>query len=90
SQMSRLEPFVSGASLAAATSHIGIVVTANPTYYDPYNLARMLASLDHLSQGRASWNLVTGADEIAAGNFSRQSHWDTERRYDWADEFVAV
>lgn len=90
SHMSRLEPFVSGASLAAATSHIGIVVTANPTYYDPYNLARMLASLDHLSQGRASWNLVTGADEIAAGNFSRQSHWDTERRYDWADEFVAV
>ena len=90
SQMSRLEPFVSGASLAAATSHIGIVVTANPTYYDPYNLARMFASLDHLSQGRASWNLVTGADEIAAGNFSRQAHWDTERRYDWADEFVTV
>lgn len=90
SQMSRLEPFVSGASLAAATSHIGIVVTANPTYYDPYNLARMFASLDHLSQGRASWNLVTGADEIAAANFSREAHWDTEKRYDWADEFVTV
>ncbi|MCK1274694.1 NtaA/DmoA family FMN-dependent monooxygenase [Bradyrhizobium sp. 61] len=90
SQMSRLEPFVSGASLAAATSHIGIVVTANPTYYDPYNLARMFASLDHLSEGRASWNLVTGADAIAAGNFSREAHWDTERRYDWADEFVTV
>jgi alkanesulfonate monooxygenase SsuD/methylene tetrahydromethanopterin reductase-like flavin-dependent oxidoreductase (luciferase family) len=90
SQMSRLEPFVSGASLAAATSHIGIVVTANPTYYDPYNLARMFASLDHLSQGRASWNLVTGADAIAAGNFSREAHWDTEKRYDWAEEFVTV
>ena len=90
SQMSRLEPFVSGASLAAATSHIGIVVTANPTYYDPYNLARMFASLDHLSQGRASWNLVTGADAIAATNFSREAHWDTEKRYDWADEFVTV
>lgn len=90
SQMSRLEPFVSAASLAAATSHIGIVVTANPTYYDPYNIAHLTASLDHLSGGRASWNLVTGADEIAAANFSRDEHWDTQKRYDWADEFVEV
>ncbi len=90
SQMSRLEPFVSASSLAAATSHIGIVVTANPTYYDPYNIAHLTASLDHLSGGRASWNLVTGADEIAAANFSRDEHWDTEKRYDWADEFVQV
>lgn len=90
SQMSRLEPFVSAASLAAATSHIGIVVTANPTYYDPYTVARLLASLDHLSKGRASWNLVTGADAIAAANFSREAHWDTEKRYAWAGEFVAA
>lgn len=90
SQMSRLEPFVSAASLAAATSHIGIVVTANPTYYDPYTVARLFASLDHLSKGRASWNLVTGADAIAAANFSRDSHWDTEKRYEWAGEFVAA
>ena len=90
SQMSRLEPFVSASSRAAATSHIGIVVTANPTYYDPYNIAHLTASLDHLSGGRASWNLVTGADEIAAANFSRDEHWDTEKRYDWADEFVEV
>ncbi|MGI2035525.1 NtaA/DmoA family FMN-dependent monooxygenase [Rhizobium panacihumi] len=89
-QMSRLEPFVSGASLAAATSHIGIVVTANPTYYDPFTVARMFASLDHLSKGRASWNIVTGADAIAAANFSRDTHWETEKRYDWADEFVDV
>lgn len=90
SQMSRLEPFISAASLAAATSHIGIVVTANPTYYDPYSIAHLTASLDHLSGGRASWNLVTGADEMAAANFSRTEHWDTEKRYDWADEFVEV
>ncbi len=87
-QMSRLEPFVAGSAIAAATSHIGIVVTANPTYYDPYTLARLFASLDHLSKGRASWNLVTGADAIAAANFSRDEHWETEKRYDWADEFV--
>nr|WP_025828453.1 LLM class flavin-dependent oxidoreductase [Acetobacter persici] len=90
SQMCRLEPFVAAASLAAATSRIGIVVTANPTYYDPINLAQMTASLDHLSRGRASWNLVTGADEAAAGNFSRDHHWDVTSRYDRADEFVAV
>jgi FMN-dependent oxidoreductase (nitrilotriacetate monooxygenase family) len=87
-QMSRLEPFVAGSAIAAATSRIGIVVTANPTYYDPYTLARLFASLDHLSKGRASWNLVTGADAIAAANFSRDEHWETEKRYDWADEFV--
>ncbi len=89
-QMSRLEPFTAASAIAAATSKIGIVATANPTYYDPYNLARLLASLDHLSHGRASWNLVTGADALAAANFSRTEHWETERRYDWADEFVDV
>jgi FMN-dependent oxidoreductase (nitrilotriacetate monooxygenase family) len=87
-QMSRLEPFIAGSAIAAATTHIGISVTANPTYYDPFTLARLLASLDHLSKGRASWNLVTGADAIAAANFSRDEHWETEKRYDWADEFV--
>jgi FMN-dependent oxidoreductase (nitrilotriacetate monooxygenase family) len=89
-QMSRLEPFTAASAIAAATSKIGIVATANPTYYDPYNLARLLASLDHLSHGRASWNLVTGADAMAASNFSRAEHWETEKRYDWADEFVDV
>ncbi|MEU6129527.1 LLM class flavin-dependent oxidoreductase [Saccharopolyspora sp. NPDC047091] len=89
-QMSRLEPFTAGAAIAAATSRIGIAVTANPTYHDPYSVARLTASLDHLSGGRASWNLVTGADAAAAGNFSRTEHWDTDRRYDRAGEFVDV
>jgi FMN-dependent oxidoreductase (nitrilotriacetate monooxygenase family) len=89
-QMSRLEPFTAGAAIAAATSKIGIAITANPTYYDPYTVARLFASLDHLSHGRASWNLVTGADAMAAANFSRPEHWDAEQRYDWADEFVDV
>jgi FMN-dependent oxidoreductase (nitrilotriacetate monooxygenase family) len=89
-QMSRLEPFTAGAAIAAATSQIGIAVTANPTYYDPFTVARLLASLDHLSHGRASWNLVTGADAMAATNFSRTEHWETELRYDWAEEFLDV
>ncbi|MFZ2174523.1 MAG: NtaA/DmoA family FMN-dependent monooxygenase [Rhodococcus sp. (in: high G+C Gram-positive bacteria)] len=89
-QMSRMEPFTVASALAAATSHIGIVVTANPTYYDPFTIARLTASLDHLSGGRAAWNLVTGADGAAAFNFSRDAHWDTDKRYDWAEEFVDV
>jgi len=87
-QMSRLEPFVVASAIAAATDRIGVVVTTNTTYGDPYTVARMMASLDHISKGRASWNIVTGADPAAALNFSRLEHWDNERRYGWADEFT--
>lgn len=89
-QISRLEPFTTAAAIAAATTHIGIVVTANPTYSDPYGIARLLASLDQLSGGRAAWNLVTGADSAAALNFGREAYWDTEKRYDWAEETLQV
>jgi FMN-dependent oxidoreductase (nitrilotriacetate monooxygenase family) len=89
-QMTRLEPFTIAGALAASTSKIGIVVTANPTYYDPYTIARLTASLDHLTKGRASWNIVTGADGNVAHNFSRPEHWNNETRYDWADEFIPV
>jgi len=89
-QMSRLEPFTIAASLAAVTERIGIVATANPTYYDPYTLARLTATLDHLSAGRAAWNLVTGADPHAAANYSRDAHWDSPRRYEWASECLDV
>lgn len=89
-QMSRLEPFVVASAIAAATDKIGLVVTANTTYSDPYTVARMAASLDHISAGRASWNIVTGADPAAALNFSRTEHWSNEKRYDWAEEFTAA
>ncbi|MDH6111730.1 FMN-dependent oxidoreductase (nitrilotriacetate monooxygenase family) [Kitasatospora sp. MAP12-15] len=89
-QISRLEPYSTAAAIAAATSHIGVVVTANPTYSDPYSIARLLASLDRVSEGRAAWNLVTGADAAAAFNFGRDAHWDTDKRYDWAEETLQV
>jgi FMN-dependent oxidoreductase (nitrilotriacetate monooxygenase family) len=88
-QMVRLEPFVVASAIAAATERVGIVVTTNTTYSDPFTVARMLASLDHVSHGRASWNIVTGADVAAAKNFSRDAHWTTDARYDWADAFAA-
>jgi alkanesulfonate monooxygenase SsuD/methylene tetrahydromethanopterin reductase-like flavin-dependent oxidoreductase (luciferase family) len=89
-QISRLEPYTTATAIAAATTHIGIVVTANPTYSDPYGIARLMASLDHVSGGRAAWNLVTGADATAALNFGREDHWDTGKRYDWAEECLQV
>ncbi|MGD0811374.1 MAG: NtaA/DmoA family FMN-dependent monooxygenase [Acidimicrobiales bacterium] len=90
SVMARIEPFTTAAYLATLTSKIGLVVTANPTYYEPFNLARLTASLDHITNGRASWNIVTGADSRAASNYSRTEHGDAEYRYDRADEFVAL
>ncbi|NOU92033.1 NtaA/DmoA family FMN-dependent monooxygenase [Paenibacillus sp. LMG 31456] len=90
SQMVRMEPFTMLSYLAAITKKIGLIVTVNTTYAEPYHVARMTASLDHLSGGRLAWNVVTGADTRAALNFSREKHWDNAKRYDYADEFVGV
>ncbi|MFE5318017.1 LLM class flavin-dependent oxidoreductase [Paenibacillus sp. NPDC056579] len=90
SQMVRLEPFTMIAHLTAVTEKIGLIVTANTTYAEPYHIARQTASLDYLSGGRVAWNVVTGADPRAALNFSREKHWDNTKRYDYADEFVQV
>ena len=66
---SALEPTVLLTALATATSHIGLIATALTTYNEPYNLARRFASLDHVSGGRAGWNIVTTADTASARNF---------------------
>jgi FMN-dependent oxidoreductase (nitrilotriacetate monooxygenase family) len=88
SVIAQLEPFTTAAYLATLTKSIAIVVTANPTYYEPFNLARLTASLDHITKGRASWNVDTGADPRAAQNYSRIEHGDANYRYDRAEEFV--
>ncbi|MFB9273737.1 LLM class flavin-dependent oxidoreductase [Cohnella cellulosilytica] len=90
SQMVRLEPFTMIANIAAVTEKIGLIVTANTTYSEPYTVARQTASLDYLSGGRLAWNVVTGMDVRAAQNYSREKHWDNSRRYDYADEFVKI
>ncbi len=76
--------------LAAVTDKLGLVVTINTTYAEPYSTARSLATLDHLSQGRIAWNVVTGEAEESAANFGRREHWDNARRYDWAEDFTAA
>src|SRR5918993_793849 len=83
-----LEPTVLLAAIAAVTSKIGLIATASTTYNDPYNLARRFASLDHISRGRAGWNVVTTAGEAAARNFSLQEQPAHSRRYQRAAEFL--
>jgi len=78
------------ASLAAVTSHIGLVGTLNATFNEPYELARQLASLDHLSGGRAGWNVVTSFDEYTGANFRRGGFLPYAQRYSRAEETVAT
>lgn len=86
----RLEPFTWLSALAVATERIGLIGTASTTYTEPYNLARLFASLDHLSKGRAGWNIVTTGAPDAAQNFGLEEHPVHATRYARAHEFVEV
>jgi FMN-dependent oxidoreductase (nitrilotriacetate monooxygenase family) len=84
------EPTTLLASLATATSRIGLVATQTTSYNEPYNIARRFASLDHLSEGRAGWNVVTSGNDFEALNFGREEHYEHDERYRRAQEFVQV
>ncbi|KQN73467.1 NtaA/DmoA family FMN-dependent monooxygenase [Devosia sp. Leaf64] len=87
----KIEGYALGGYAAALTSKIGIVVTINITYSDPYNTARAMASLDHLSRGRTGLNVVTGVAGTDANlNFSREIHPKADQKYAQADEFLHV
>ncbi len=77
-------------ALAAVTERIGLIATASTTYNDPYHVARKFASLDHISEGRAGWNLVTTANPDAAQNFGHDAHMAHGERYKRAREFFDV
>ncbi|WP_432993755.1 NtaA/DmoA family FMN-dependent monooxygenase [Dactylosporangium sp. CA-233914] len=77
-------------ALAAVTEHLGLVATVNATFNEPYELARQLATLDHLSGGRAGWNIVTSSDAFTGQNFRRGGFLKREDRYVRAEEFLAV
>lgn len=76
--------------VAAATEHIGLGATYSTTYYQPFHVARAFATLDHLSGGRAAWNVVTSVNDTEAQNFGVDQHLDHDGRYDRADEFIEV
>ena len=84
------EPFTLLSALAAVTDRIGLVATASTTFDEPYHIARRFASLDHLSGGRAGWNIVTTANPDAALNFGYESQMDHDARYVRAREFYDV
>lgn len=86
----RPEPFTLLGALSQLTTKIGLAATVSTSYNEPYHVARKLASLDHLSHGRAAWNLVTSASDEEARNFGRDSHFDHDVRYRRGEEFVEV
>lgn len=84
------EPFTLLSALAAVTDRIGLVATASTTFDEPYHVARRFASLDHISAGRAGWNIVTTANPDAALNFGLDEHVEHGERYRHAREFYDV
>ena len=77
-------------ALAVVTEHLGLIATASTTYNEPYHVARKFASLDHISGGRAAWNVVTSANPREAMNFGREEHVEHGERYRRAREFFDV
>jgi len=88
--MAYFEPTTLLAGIAAVTHHIGLIATATTSYNEPYNIARRYASLDHISAGRAGWNVVTSSNVDESLNFGREEHFSHEHRYERAKEFVGV
>jgi len=90
--LNRFEPITLVSALAGATSKIGLVATASTSYIEPFNLARLFMSADHISKGRVGWNIVTTRDLSGntARNFNAEEHLDHAYRYQRAEEFLEV
>jgi alkanesulfonate monooxygenase len=84
------EPFTLLSALAGVTERIGLVATGSTTFDEPYHIARRFASLDHISGGRAGWNIVTTSNPDAAQNFGLDDHMEHDERYKRAREFYDV
>lgn len=88
--LNRFEPLTILSALAGATNNIGLVGTLTVSYSEPFNVARQFASLDHISGGRAGWNIVTSWLEGSAANYSRDKHYAHDVRYRLAGEYLDV
>lgn len=89
-RMVHFEPITLLSSLAVHTKNIGLTATASTTYNEPFHIARKFASLDHLSKGRAGWNVVTSVTDAEAQNFNLDKQPDHATRYKRAREFMQV
>ena len=87
--VSRFEPLTLLSAFSTGRPHIGLGATVSTSFSEPYYVARAFASLDHLSNGRAAWNVVTSNHDKAALNFS-ETIWQHDLRYEMATEFVDV
>ena len=88
--LNRFEPLTLLAALAMETTHIGLAATLSTTYSDPFTVARQFMSIDHLSGGRAGWNVVTSPLEGSAANYSRPGHPAHDLRYQMASEYIEI
>jgi FMN-dependent oxidoreductase (nitrilotriacetate monooxygenase family) len=88
--MCRFEPTTLITALSQTTTHVGLGATVSTSFSEPFNVARLFGSIDHLSGGRAAWNVVTSSNTKAALNFNLDEHLDHELRYARAEEFVDV
>ena len=84
------EPLTLLSALAMVTEHLGLIATASTTFDQPYHVARRFASLDHISNGRAAWNVVTTSNPDSAQNFGLEEHVEHDERYWRAREFISV
>jgi N-acetyl-S-(2-succino)cysteine monooxygenase len=88
--MAYFEPLTLLSAMSSVTSRVGLVATGSTSFTEPFNLARQFASLDHLSGGRAGWNVVTTGNAASSRNFGRDEHFEHDERYERANEFVEV
>src|ERR1700735_4502781 len=86
----RLDPMIVLAAMAASTKYLGLACTISTSYFQPFAVARAMATLDHLSAGRAAWNIVTSFQQAEASNFGMTNQLARDERYDRADEFLDV
>nr|WP_130616684.1 LLM class flavin-dependent oxidoreductase [Cohnella abietis] len=84
----KLDPLMILAAIASSTKKIGLTVTASTTYNEPFHIARKFGSLDHLSKGRAGWNVVTSANDLEATVYGKEEHLSHAVRYERAEEFI--
>lgn len=86
----KLDPVLVAQAMGLATTHLGIGATYSTTYYEPFHVARVFATLDLMLGGRAAWNVVTSLNDSEAANFGASAHLGHDERYDRADEFMEV
>ncbi|USK71318.1 LLM class flavin-dependent oxidoreductase [Peribacillus asahii] len=86
----KLDPLIILSALTAVTKNIGLTATLTTTYNEPFQVARKFSAIDHLSKGRAAWNVVTSGNEKESLLFGKEKHLEHARRYERAEEFVEV